>query len=260
MRFNSLTDRAGHRRALRRWNAALEQADTLSRARLEAMSEQAQELRVLLDRFIRRDGNGNGNSGGKGLMPPMHSDWSWRPPLWEDAQHPAGTAAPESGTELAAGVKVFHDCPLNQIILRQLDGAHGNTGHPAAPYAQMLEVLGFEGSFLSLVFDLPVGAVAGLRDSHVLSLAASVNAERPLRIYARLNIRHGPNTEQIVREFPAETIAAGGEGQVEFDLAYADFHQRRVDHMWLDLIFDSPAMSRVLFRDLLFSRRPRAEL
>lgn len=260
MRFNSLTDRAGHRRTLRRWNAALERVEALPRARLEALTDQAQELRLLLDRFIRRDGGGIGSNGGKGLALPMHSDWSWRPPLWGEAQHPAGTAAPETGRELATGVKIFHDCPLNQIILRQLDGTHSGAGYPSAPYAQMLEVLGFEGSFLSLVFDLPVGAVAGLRDSHVLALAASLQAERPLRIYARLNIRHGPNTEQIVREFPAETIAAGGEAQVEFDLAYADFHQRRVDHMWLDLIFDSPAMSRLLFRDLLFSRRPRAEL
>ena len=80
--------------------------------------------------------------------------------------------------------------------------------------------------------------------------------EQPLEIFARLNIRHGPNTEQIVRELPLheENI------RVEFDLAYSNLNEKRVERAWIDIIFEGPQMNQVVLRDLTFSRRPRASL
>jgi hypothetical protein len=83
-----------------------------------------------------------------------------------------------------------------------------------------------------------------------------VELEKPLEIFARLNIKHGPNTEQIVRELPlnAEEI------MVEFDLAYSNLNEKRVERAWIDLIFENPQMSQLVLRDVTFSRRPRAAL
>ena len=47
---------------------------------------------------------------------------------------------------------------------------------------------------------------------------------------------------------------------VEFDLAYTKLNEKRVEKLWLDLIFEGPEMNQVTLRDLTFSRRPRAEL
>ena len=87
-------------------------------------------------------------------------------------------------------------------------------------------------------------------------MTAVVETERPLEIFARLNVRHGPNTEQIVRE-----LTLGGDSVVvEFDLAYSNLNEKRVERAWVDLIFEQPSMNQVILRDVNFSRRPRADL
>jgi hypothetical protein len=83
-----------------------------------------------------------------------------------------------------------------------------------------------------------------------------IELEKPIEIFARLNIKNGPNTEQIVRELDMtqEQII------VEFDLAYSNLNERRVEAAWIDLIFEGPEMNQVVLRDLTFSRRPRAQI
>ena len=107
-----------------------------------------------------------------------------------------------------------------------------------------------------MVLDLPQEAKDGLKRTHILQLGTLVEVEKPLEIFARLNIQHGPNTEQLVREFPS----GAREGVVEFDLAYADMNEKRVDKLWIDLIFENPQMNQITLRDLTFSRRPRAQI
>ena len=83
---------------------------------------------------------------------------------------------------------------------------------------------------------------------------ATIETEKKLEIFARLNVRHGPNTEQLVRELPP-----GEETMVEFDLAYSSLNEKRVERLWLDLIFEGPEMNQILLRDITLTRRPRAE-
>ena len=125
-----------------------------------------------------------------------------------------------------------------------------------APFGLRMDVFAFDGSFLSLVVDLPREATEGLTRRHLIRLDTIVEMEKPLEIFARLNIRHGPNTEQIVRELPLNEE----ETMVEFDLAYSSLNERRIERAWLDLIFENPQMSQVILRDVTMSRRPRAAL
>jgi hypothetical protein len=106
------------------------------------------------------------------------------------------------------------------------------------------------------VLDLPEEAARGLRQKHLLRMDVIVEMEKPLEIFARLNIKHGPNVEQIVRELPLNEE----EVMVEFDLAYSKMNEKRVERLWVDLIFEGPEMNQVILRDVTFSRRPRAEL
>ncbi len=119
-----------------------------------------------------------------------------------------------------------------------------------------MDVFRFDGSFLSVVVELPPEACKGLKRRHLIRLDTIVELEKPLEIFARLNIRHGPNTEQIVRELPPEDDNVF----VEFDLAYTKLNEKRVERMWVDLIFEGPEMNQVTMRDVTFARYPRAEL
>lgn len=47
---------------------------------------------------------------------------------------------------------------------------------------------------------------------------------------------------------------------VEFDMAYTNLNEKRVERAWVDLIFEGPEMNQVILRDLTFARLPRAEL
>jgi hypothetical protein len=105
------------------------------------------------------------------------------------------------------------------------------SGRPATPAKMTAPPLALGsrssafGQFPVACNTLPPEAVQGLKSRHLVRLDAMIVAERPLRAYARLNVKHGPNVAQLVREIPALT----GEVVVEFDLAYAKIDDTRID-------------------------------
>ena len=148
---------------------------------------------------------------------------------------------------------LFHDCAFSELTLRQL---RNTREADLAPYGLRMDVFKFDGSFLSLVIDLPQEAAAGLTRQHLLRVDTIIETEKPLEIFARLNIKHGPNTEQLVRELPLYEQDV----MVEFDLAYSRLNEKRIERVWLDLIFEAPDMNQVVLRDLTFARHLRASI
>jgi hypothetical protein len=71
----------------------------------------------------------------------------------------------------------------------------------------------------------------------------------------RLNVKHGPNVEELLQEIPNSANRL----YLEFDLGYCDLQEARVENVWLDLIFDDPSMNRMKISDMVFVRRPRAK-
>ncbi len=252
---NSPAARFLHRKALARWSALAERADRLDLGTLKALQGQARRLRSELDRFlfVAEDRLTLPYLGSSSFHKPLHTDWSWRPQLWRGAIHPPGRAAAPSQAMFGSEVKLFHDCRISEITVRQV---RNTRERDLAPYGLRMDVFRFDGSFLSLVLDLPKEAVQGLKRRHLIRMNTVVEMEKPLEIFARLNVRHGPNTEQIVRELPL----GEDEVMVEFDLAYTRMNEKRVEAAWIDLIFEGPEMNQVILRDVNFSRRPRAEL
>lgn len=191
--------------------------------------------------------------GSEAFARPHGTDWSWRPEIWREPLPRVGMASVPSRCRLGQEVTLFHDCSRSELSLRQLRNSRETD---LAPFGLRMDVFAFDGSFLSLVLDLPQAAVDGLRRRHLIRIDTIVEMEKPLEIFARINIKHGPNTEQIVREMPL----GAQEVMVEFDLAYTNLNEKRVERAWIDLIFENPQMSQVVLRDLTLSRRPRAEL
>ena len=72
----------------------------------------------------------------------------------------------------------------------------------------------------------------------------------------RLNIKHGPNTEQLIQAHDLRNTEFG----LEFDLEHLKINVNRVEKIWLDLVFETPNFNRISLVDLAFSKRPRVEI
>lgn len=228
--------------------AATADLDTLrlDQARARALSRRLDEVIFTAEQRLALP-----RIGSSAFALPPGTDWSWRPDLWRGPLPERGQAGVTNRTALGDQVTVFHDCPLSEIGLRQI---RNTADSDLSPFSLALEVFGFAGSFLSLAIDLPPAAAEGLRKRHLVRAEIHAQQERRVEMFARLNIRHGPNTEQIVREI------APDDPVVEFDLAYSDINEKRISGLWLDLIIDRPAMNRIVFRDVTLARYPRAEI
>lgn len=248
-------DTAIYRRAVSRWALSAREASTAKLSVLRRQSTRARLLRAHLDRLIHVADERLALPvvGSSSFPKPHNADWAWRPEIWRGSLPQKGISSVKNKSMLGEEVTLFHDCAQSELTLQQLRNTRDTD---LAPYGLRLDVFNFDGSFLSLVLDLPEDAVNGLKRTHILRISTIIEMEEPLEIFARLNIKNGPNTEQIVRELPLgqEDVSA------EFDLAYVNLNEKRIDKVWIDLIFENPQMNQVTFRDLTFSRRPRAQL
>ncbi|MGI3169447.1 DUF6478 family protein [Pseudooceanicola sp. C21-150M6] len=250
-----LIERITNRRELRRWRifAARSTAAAAHPTELKLIRTRARQLKPHLDEALRHTDERLGLPlvGSKLFPTPLGTDWSWRPDLWRVPLLRVGMAAVANESSLGDQVKLYHDCARSELSLRQIRNLRESD---LAPFGLMMDVFAFDGSFLSLVINMPETAVSGLRKTHLMRVALHTEVEQPIDIFVRLNIVHGPNTEQIVRELPRDS----GDPFVEFDLAYTQLNEKRVERAWIDLIFEGPQMNQVILRDLTFARCPRA--
>ena len=235
------------RRLLARWDAIAERAETEGLTTAER--DRALALRRKAENALRAAETARDAAP---ELPP-HADWWWRPDAWRHVLSPAGLAATAHETVFSRDISVFHDCPEGEISVRQ---SRNLVDLSAGDFGLDIDVYRFAGTYLSLVFEIPAEVTQGLRKRHVIRLRTELTTERPTEILARLNIRHGPNTERIVRD-----LDLGDAGQtVDFDLAVTRVDPARTDRMWLDLIFECPEMNGLHITDLVLSRQPRAEV
>ncbi len=254
-RFGQVIDRLMFRRVLARWAALADDAPRMDLHRLRRLRDRARRMRRELDRLLHQAEYRLALPviGSSAIPRPPGTDWAWRPDLWKGPIPVPGMASVASRARICDGATVFHDCRRSELTVRQIRNTRESD---IAAFGLRMDVFRFDGSFLSLVLDLPEEAVTGLKLRHLVRVDAVVEMEKPLEIFARLNIKHGPNVEQIVRELPLNRE----EVMVEFDLAYTRVNEKRIERLWLDLIFEGPEMNQIILRDVTVSRRPRAEL
>ncbi|OYW51600.1 MAG: hypothetical protein B7Z10_06315 [Rhodobacterales bacterium 32-66-7] len=252
-RIGTLINRWHLRRAAQHWAAQAEAVSGIELAPLHRLRGEAKAMRRQIDRVLQA---AEARLGPVAALPRMAlgTDWVWRPDVWRRACREAGVIATGARTAVSDDLALYHDCPLGEIALRQTR----NRGEAdRAPFGLSLDVFGFQGSFLSLALTLPEPAVSGLTLRHLIEVQVVIESDVSLPAFARLNLQHGPNVAQVVSALPT---MASGLTVAAFDLAYAGLGQRPVTKAWLDLIFNDPAMTRVTLRDVVVSRRPRAEL
>ncbi|MEO0357396.1 MAG: DUF6478 family protein [Pseudomonadota bacterium] len=248
-------ERLTHKRSLQHWMARAESAKRVDFDELKDHQKKARTLRRLLDEvlFVADDRLTLPRPGSQAFQTPTGTDWSWRPPLWRGPAQSKGAAGIASGFKVTDGTTIFHDCQNSDLTYRQVRNTRKDD---LAAYGARLDVFDFDGSFLSMVVDLPDDCHAALQRTHLFRLNAVLESERPLEIFARLNVKHGPNVEQIVRELPLHQ----DDVWVEFDLGYTKINEKRVEKIWVDLIFEGPQMNQITLRDVTLSRGRRSEL
>lgn len=252
---NTRLGRFFHRRNILRWRKAARAASKTDLGTLSRYNEIAKKLIRQVDSFhLEAEGRLALPPLGATTFPrPPGSDWHWRPKAWRGPVAIRGIAPALAKMELSNELVIFHDCKEAEIILRQ---ERNMREIDLSPYRVDLEVFHFDGSYLSLVVEVPPESCENLKKNHLIRLAAIIERERPTTIYARLNVKNGPNTEQVLLTLPDATT----ETMVEFDLAYSGLNQQRVERMWVDLMIEQPAMNKISFRDLTLCRYPRAEI
>lgn len=252
---NTLIGRLLQRGAIARWATAARRAPIAELEVLRGQRHRARRLRQLLDEltFVADNRLALPRIGSNAFSRPGGTEWSWRPQLWRGPLGQKGMAAVESKTSLGDEVTIFHDCKISELTLRQV---RNNREQDLAPFALRMDVFRFDGSFLSLVIDAPQSACEGLQRRHIIRLSMIMEVEKSIEVFARLNVKHGPNTEQLVLEIPE----GSPEVNLEFDLGYSELNEKRIERMWLDLIFEGPEMNQVTIRDMTFCRFPRAEI
>jgi len=223
-RFRELIRERLHNRNLARWEKAARQADRVDSSKLRLLRAKARQLRRRVD-LVTHIADARLTApriGSNAMHKPAQAEWCFRPDLWRGPVNPVGIAAVETRARIGTSVTLHHDCTISELTLRQV---RNTRDEDLAPFGLRMDVFKFDGSFLSLVLDFPEDAVHGLRRNHILRLDAKIEAEKNLEIFARLNIKYGPNVEQIVRELP---------------------------------LTSSDIMNEILLRDMTFSRRQRA--
>lgn len=252
---NSLIGRLLQQGAIARWALTARRAPFADLEVLRGQRHRARRLRQLLDEltFVADNRLALPRIGSNAFARPGGTEWSWRPQLWRGPLGQKGMAAVESKTSLGDEVMIFHDCKISELTLRQV---RNNREQDLAPFGLRMDVFRFDGGFLSLVINAPQSACDGLQRRHIIRLSLVLEVEKTIEIFARLNVKHGPNTEQLVLEIEQ----GADEVHLEFDLGYSELNEKRIERMWLDLIFESPEMNQVTIRDMTFCRFPRAEI
>ncbi len=184
---------------------------------------------------------------------PAGTDLRWRPGLLSQPLAPAEIRDPASGKRLGDDAALWHDSREGGLRLRQMPGTE-----PLAPFRLQLETDEFPGSYLSLSIDLPPEAQSDLLQAHILRLETVLWSEKPLRSFGRLNVRNGPNTDKILRDLPLPQARESGATVVEFDLAAMDINEKRLEKIWLDLIFEQPQANVIEIGEMILSRHLRA--
>ncbi|RED14066.1 DUF6478 family protein [Pontivivens insulae] len=218
---------------LRRWRR---QAETVGR--LVRNVEQAAARRI--------DASGQD---GVGLQAPADASFSFRPAVLSFPQTPTGHVFPMTGTELSAGVALHHDISPAEIIVRQDRGTDGQ-------YPLIIEVWRGTGSFVSLSLALPEAEAHSVTRDDLIRLSYQLEMEQSCEVFARLNLAHGPNTEQVVRAVELRP----GHDWLEFDVHFTQFDPTRTREIWIDLIFNTLPLNRIVVHDLIISRRARLSL
>ena len=182
-----------------------------------------------------------------GFALPPKTQWGFTPSLQNSVTENGISGRVLTGTSVGPNVTLHHDGDETAFSIQRPDDC--GTG-------LLFEFGDFPNGFFSLAFDLPADGGAALSRNDLLRFIVQTQTDQPFQAYVRLNLQHGPNTEQLVRMLDI----GGGATFVEFDLFYSEYGEKHASSAWIDLIFNDPAHKKVSLEHVIILRRARASL
>ncbi len=246
-------DRTGWKITFGRWKRAAARLRHLPLSSVRQKRADVRALRRVLDSYLALADDRLLGDLDRDPQPPAASDWIWRPQIFRRRLEKRGFAGLAGPWRFDDEVALFHDCPQGMVSARQMLAAPGSS---EAPYDLQIDAFQFAGSYLSLSFDLPQHAARSMSHRHLLVVKGRFEALRSSGIYARLNIRHGPNMAQLTQTMEA----IGGQVTATFDLAQTVLNEKRIEKAWVDILFENPFFNQYHLGDLTIHRRPRADI
>ena len=140
--------------------------------------------------------------------------------------------------------KVFTDAPKGSSYLEGCS----QSGHLS------LKNQPSDATFASIAVDIPREIRNRLTRRHILRTGVTLQTPNDLMAFARLNLRHGPDTDILARSI----ARPNGPCTVDFDLSTTWIGERPLQHAWLDLIFENPSDTTIEMAGMTLSVRPRA--
>ncbi len=155
---------------------------------------------------------------------------------------------PGRGQTRLGEVELFHDGKICELTCQQavFDDELGVE----------VDALGFDGSYVSLVLQTPDAILENLTRSTLIGTTIEVRDEANAAVHLRLNVRHGPNIERMVRAVDVNR----GRQIIEFDIFHTAVDPSDITEVWMDLILNNVRMNRFVIRGVQVFRRPRAHV
>ncbi len=176
---------------------------------------------------------------------PPKTQWGYTPALWQHNFDSETVGNILTGTEIAPRVTLHHDAESVDMRIAPVENSA----------ALSFDIREFSGGFLSLAFGFPESDAKAIQRHDLIRIAIQSEAAEQFKAYARLNLKHGPNNEQIVR-----MIDIGQDGFAEFDIFYTEFEPTRASDAWIDLIINEPQGKSFTLKQVVILRRVRATL
>ena len=201
------------------WRGLERGIDSFSLGNIISLRSRAADLRRSPDTVIMHANRRTDQlSQGKTQMKmPDDADWSWRPDVFATRLGQMSSVVKSARHDVGTSIAVHHNDTDPELIVRQFK----NMGvDDLAPYGLSVETYEFKGSFLSLAIDLPIEAAKRLTKNHIFEVEGKLSLDHPMPVFVRLNVKHGPNVEDLLHEIPH----GANRLYLEFDLGYCYLH------------------------------------
>ena len=176
---------------------------------------------------------------------------SYRAGVLAQEMSPNSLVGVSGNVALHQDMRLYHDCGLKEVTLRQLAGQKKSVG---APYKLVTDVLDFDGQYMSYSLDIPTELYQGLNPDELYKVVVILRSETPMSALVRLNLELGPEVKYL-----EQALDLTGQS-VELSFDPWSFDLSKMSKIWVDILFNAPRYQRMVLEDFVVHRCLKPEI
>jgi Family of unknown function (DUF6478) len=174
-------------------------------------------------------------------LQPYNGQAVWRHSAFRYLLPNHGIVAPISGACIWDGCRVVHDCSFKEITVRQIERADNSS---RSLYAISVETYHVNGSFFSVVFDLPIEVLRHAKDTGSVSAYILLDTSVKSSSLLRMNVRANGKNIRITRD-----ILSCGYSESRFELSECVSDLRDIEAVSIEVVMELHMMSNLIIHD-----------